>query len=41
VKSVLASGLRTVDIWSEGTQKVSTREMGEAVVKAIAKTTNS
>ena len=38
VKSVLAAGLRTVDIWSEGTQKVSTREMGEAVVKAIAKT---
>jgi 3-isopropylmalate dehydrogenase len=39
VKSVLASGLRTVDIWSEGTQKVSTREMGDAVVKAITKTT--
>jgi 3-isopropylmalate dehydrogenase len=39
VKSVLASGLRTVDIWSEGTHKVSTREMGEAVVKAITKTT--
>jgi len=41
VKSVLASGLRTVDIWSEGTQKVSTREMGEAVVKALTKTTKS
>ena len=41
VKSVLASGLRTVDIWSQGTQKVSTREMGEAVVKAITKTTKS
>jgi 3-isopropylmalate dehydrogenase len=41
VKSVLASGLRTVDIWSEGTQKVSTREMGAAVVKAITKTTKS
>jgi 3-isopropylmalate dehydrogenase len=41
VKSVLASGLRTADIWSEGTQKVSTREMGEAVVKAITKTTKS
>ena len=41
VKSVLASGLRTVDIWSEGTHKVSTREMGEAVVKAITKTTKS
>jgi 3-isopropylmalate dehydrogenase len=39
VKSVLAAGLRTVDIWSEGTQKVSTRQMGEAVVQAITKTT--
>ncbi|MFM2262184.1 MAG: hypothetical protein RI959_860, partial [Pseudomonadota bacterium] len=39
VKDVLASGLRTADIWSEGTQKVSTREMGDAVVSAITKTT--
>lgn len=38
VASVLASGLRTVDIWSEGTTKVGTREMGDAVVKAITKT---
>ncbi len=38
VKHVLASGLRTADIWSEGTQKVSTREMGDAVVAAITKT---
>ena len=37
VKSVLASGLRTVDIWSEGTTKVGTREMGDAVVAAITK----
>lgn len=36
VQSVLAQGLRTADIWSEGTQKVSTREMGDAVVAAIA-----
>jgi 3-isopropylmalate dehydrogenase len=38
VKSVLASGLRTTDIWSEGTTKVGTREMGDAVVAAITKT---
>ena len=35
VKSVLAQGLRTADIWSDGTTKVSTREMGDAVVAAI------
>jgi 3-isopropylmalate dehydrogenase len=35
---VLASGLRTADIWSQGTTKVSTREMGDAVVAAITKT---
>ena len=35
VKAVLAQGLRTADIHSEGTQKVSTREMGDAVVKAL------
>jgi 3-isopropylmalate dehydrogenase len=38
VKSVLASGLRTADIWSAGTTKVGTREMGDAVVAAITKT---
>ena len=38
VQSVLASGLRTVDIWSEGTTKVGTRQMGDAVVAAITKT---
>ncbi|MGC4366219.1 3-isopropylmalate dehydrogenase [Hydrogenophaga sp. R2] len=38
VAHVLASGLRTVDIWSEGTTKVGTREMGDAVVSAITKT---
>jgi len=32
---VLAAGLRTPDIWSEGTTKVGTREMGDAVVAAI------
>jgi 3-isopropylmalate dehydrogenase len=35
VQRVLASGLRTPDIWSEGTQKVGTREMGDAVVAAL------
>ena len=36
---VLSQGLRTADIWSEGTQKVGTREMGDAVVTAITTTT--
>lgn len=35
VKKVLAQGLRTVDIFSEGTTRVSTIEMGNAVVKAL------
>jgi 3-isopropylmalate dehydrogenase len=35
VKAVLSAGLRTADIWSEGTQRVGTREMGDAVVAAI------
>jgi len=35
VQGVLASGLRTADIWSEGTRKVGTREMGDAVVAAL------
>jgi 3-isopropylmalate dehydrogenase len=37
VKAVLASGLRTADIYSEGTTKVGTREMGDAVVAALTK----
>ena len=36
---VLASGLRTADIHSEGTKQVGTREMGDAVVAAITKKT--
>jgi len=36
VKKVLAQGLRTSDIHSEGTTKVSTAQMGDAVVKALA-----
>ncbi len=35
VKAVLSAGLRTADIWSEGTQRVGTRDMGDAVVAAI------
>jgi len=35
VKKVLASGLRTTDIYSEGTTKVGTSQMGDAVVKAL------
>ena len=35
VVKVLESGLRTADIWSEGTQRVGTREMGAAVVAAL------
>jgi 3-isopropylmalate dehydrogenase len=37
VQQVLAAGLRTADIWSEGTRKVGTREMGDAVVAALSK----
>jgi 3-isopropylmalate dehydrogenase len=39
VRQVLQQGLRTADIWSEGTRKIGTREMGDAVVAAISKTT--
>jgi 3-isopropylmalate dehydrogenase len=35
VGKVLDQGLRTADIWTEGTQKVGTKEMGEAVVAAL------
>ena len=35
VKKVLAQGLRTPDIHSEGTTKVGTAQMGDAVVKAL------
>ena len=35
LQKVLAQGLRTADIYSEGTTRVSTREMGDAVVKAM------
>ena len=35
VKVVLAQGLRTADIHSPGTTRVSTREMGDAVVRSL------
>ena len=35
VKKVLASGLRTTDIYSAGTTKVGTAQMGDAVIKAL------
>jgi 3-isopropylmalate dehydrogenase len=35
VKSVLKQGLRTVDIYEAGTTKVSTTQMGDAVLKAL------
>ena len=36
VKTVLAQGLRTADIFSEGSTRVSTVEMGNAVVRALS-----
>jgi 3-isopropylmalate dehydrogenase len=35
VRTVLAEGLRTPDIWSPGCRTVSTQEMGDAVAAAI------
>ncbi|MFZ5756204.1 MAG: 3-isopropylmalate dehydrogenase [Pseudomonadota bacterium] len=35
VGKVLDRNLRTADIWSEGTKKVGTKEMGDAVVAAL------
>jgi 3-isopropylmalate dehydrogenase len=35
VQKVLAQGLRTPDIYSAGTTKVGTVEMGDAVLKAL------
>lgn len=36
VRQVLAQGLRTADIYEEGTEKVSTSQMGDAVLKALS-----
>ncbi|ARP88715.1 3-isopropylmalate dehydrogenase [Bordetella genomosp. 9] len=36
VRAVLASGLRTADIYEPGTTKVGTAQMGDAVLKALA-----
>jgi 3-isopropylmalate dehydrogenase len=35
VRKVLAAGYRTADIFEQGTRKVGTREMGDAVVAAL------
>ena len=35
VKQVLHDGIRTPDIWTEGTEKVSTAEMGQAVIDRL------
>jgi len=35
VQAVLAQGLRTADIYETGTTRVSTVEMGDAVLKAL------
>ncbi|MGN6387918.1 MAG: isocitrate/isopropylmalate family dehydrogenase, partial [Burkholderiaceae bacterium] len=35
VKSVLRQGLRTADIFEPGATRVGTREMGDAVVRAL------
>lgn len=35
VRGVIDQGLRTGDIWTEGTRRVGTREMGEAIAAAI------
>jgi 3-isopropylmalate dehydrogenase len=40
VQRVLSAGLRTADIWSEGSIKVGTREMGDAVVSALSRTSS-
>ena len=37
IAAVLASGLRTADIKSEGTTSVSTTQMGEAILKELQK----
>jgi 3-isopropylmalate dehydrogenase len=38
VQAVLDQGLRTADIYTEGTTKVSTKEMGDAVASTLART---
>ena len=35
VRQVIDDGLRTGDIFSEGTRRVGTREMGEAIAAAL------
>ena len=37
IADALAKGLRTADIWSEGTNKVGTKEMGAAILEEFAR----
>lgn len=37
VSEVLEKGIRTADIWQEGARKVSTSEMGDAVISTLGK----
>ena len=37
VRAVLAEGYRTADIYEEGSRKVGTKEMGDAVISAMMK----
>ena len=41
VSAVLSAGLRTGDIWSQGTRRVGTREMGDALVAALCASSKS
>ena len=41
VQAVLSAGLRTGDIWSEGMQRVGTRQMGDAVLAAVRASTGA
>jgi 3-isopropylmalate dehydrogenase len=36
VRATIKEGIRTADIWTEGTRKVGTEEMGEAVARRLA-----
>ncbi len=40
VRSVLADGYRTGDIYEEGMRRVGTEEMGDAVVQALRRLSN-
>ena len=37
VRSVIGKGLRTADIYTEGTRRVNTREMADSILEEIDK----